>query len=291
MYQWLTNEIQSIKARRFHVFEPVAPSELDYRDGTLVLASPPTFRAFLQQFGRAALYQDAADVPKVAVYPLSAHRRVRLQSGRTFLEFGYFKAQSAYFCIEQLGSAAAGSVYNLSRRRLVVKGGRFEDHLWSADPRQTDEDFTRWLSTVCARARGEYSKAQWQRVLSGPRPFNEAELAVVEARRKFRWKVVDHTADGNLLFEVHNGSDRVLPFLSLGVRGKGGTKVEGGVWLGTAHIAPGTAAVVEQDCYRKQLAPNEVEVFDLPEPIPEKKERYWEFKALGSASDRAKTKE
>jgi hypothetical protein len=122
-------------------------------------------------------------------------------------------------------------------------------------------------------------------VLSGPRPFTAEERAIADARRKFRWRVVGHTPEGNLLFEVTNGSDRILPFLSMGVRGKGGTKLEGGVWLRTADIQPGQTAVIEKDTYRRQLAPDEVEVFDLPDPIPEKKERYWEFKALGPASD------
>ncbi len=285
MYEWLTEEIRSIQSRRFHVFEPVSSAELEYRDNRSVLPLPPSFKAFLEQFGRAKLYLDADDVPKVAVYPLSPHRRILLDPGGVFVELGYFKAQSVYFQIES--SAVGAKVFNLTALRVVEEGARFEDHAWTATPRTVADDFEIWLKTVCVRARSEYSKAGWQRVLSGPRPFTAKEQAIVDARRKFRWRVVGHTPEGNMLFEVSNGSDRVLPFLSVGVRGKGGIKLEGGVWLRTAGIQPGQTAVLEQDCYRKQLSPDEVEVFELPDPIPEKKERYWEFKAIGPAASGA----
>ena len=282
MYEWLTSELASIKARRFHLFQPVARDALEYRERDVTLPLPPSFSAFLQQFGRAALYTDSRDIPKVAVYPLEPHRRATLTTGETLIEFGFYKEQSAYFQRERLGTSEAGVVFGLEQRKLIKEGARFEEHLWSGKPRRLAGEFTEWLRAMCGRARSEYSKAAWQRVTDGPRPFTAKEAAIVEARRQFKWRVVDHTAQGNLLFEVTNGSSLVLPFLSLGARGTGGNKLDGGVWLRTAAIQPGQTVVVEQSVYRDQLAPNEVEMFDLPDPIPEKKERYWEFKALGA---------
>ena len=84
---------------------------------------------------------------------------------------------------------------------------------------------------------------------------------------------------GDLQFEVHNGSDRVLPFLSIGVRGRHG-EINGGAWLPVSSVLPGQTRVIERDCYKKWLRPENVEVFDLPDPEPEDRDRYWEFKAL-----------
>jgi hypothetical protein len=140
------------------------------------------------------------------------------------------------------------------------------------------DDFSYWLRSSCENARRSYSKRAWQEVVQGPKPFTQSELEVIEARKQFRWRVIGHTSEGNLLFEVTNGSKQTLPFLSLGVQGEGGTKLLGGVHLRVGSIAPGTTAVIEQDCYRDKLSPDQVEVFDFPDPIPEKRERYWELR-------------
>ena len=45
-------------------------------------------------------------------------------------------------------------------------------------------------------------------------------------------------------------------------------------------ISPGETSIVEHGCYKKFVAPEDVEVFDMPDPGPEDQEYYWEFKAL-----------
>ena len=52
-------------------------------------------------------------------------------------------------------------------------------------------------------------------MLCGPSPFTAEELAIVEARRQFSWRLVGVTASGEVMYEVTNGSDRRLPFLSI----------------------------------------------------------------------------
>ena len=71
-----------------------------------------------------------------------------------------------------------------------------------------------------------------------------------------------------------NFSNRRLPFLSIGVRGP---NLIGGIWLPVSKIAPGETRVVEHDGY-KCTAPENQEAFALPDPWPEDRERYWEFK-------------
>ena len=79
---------------------------------------------------------------------------------------------------------------------------------------------------------------------------------------------------------MENQSKRTIPFLSIGIQGKGGTVLVGGAWLSVGHIHPGEKIVITKDCYKGQISPDKLEAFDLPEPIPEKKERYWEFREI-----------
>ena len=76
-------------------------------------------------------------------------------------------------------------------------------------------------------------------------------------------------------------SDMTLPYLFLGVRGKlrppNGGPLNGGALSGSS-IRPGETRVIEHDCYKKVVTPEDVEVFDLPDPGPEDREQYWEFK-------------
>jgi hypothetical protein len=45
-----------------------------------------------------------------------------------------------------------------------------------------------------------------------------------------------------------------------------------------SHIGPGQKAVLHTDCYKTLISPELVEVFALPEPKPEDRCYYWEFK-------------
>jgi hypothetical protein len=133
------------------------------------------------------------------------------------------------------------------------------------------------IEARAARARRQYKRKEWAEVLRGPPPFTAEELGVVRARRRFSWRVVGVTRDGEIKYEVSNGSDRRLPFLSIGIRGKTGT-LEGGVWLPVGHIAPGHTATVVKETYRDLIDPSDVEAYPLPDPEPEERSRYWEFR-------------
>jgi hypothetical protein len=55
--------------------------------------------------------------------------------------------------------------------------------------------------------------------------------------------------------------------------------LEGGVWLPDEHIGPGQTSVVVKDTYRDLIDPSDVEAYPLPDPEPEERSRYWEFRA------------
>lgn len=112
------------------------------------------------------------------------------------------------------------------------------------------------------------------------KPFSAKQPRIVAARRKFRWRHTGFAPNGDAVFEVFNDSDMRLPYLSIGVQGRGGTKLIGGVWLDVSGIEPGCSGFVQRDCYKDQLTQEEVECFAKEDPTPETRDRYWEFDRL-----------
>jgi hypothetical protein len=113
-----------------------------------------------------------------------------------------------------------------------------------------------------------------------PKPFTERQLRIVSARHRFSWHHVGFALNGDAIFEVSNRSDMRLPYLSIGVQGRGGTKLIGGVWLDVSGIEPGRSGLVKRDCYKDKLLPEEVEFLSKEDPTPETRDRYWEFNRL-----------
>ena len=262
MFEWLDEEIAAIKTRRFHRVD--GPDSESARrtaaetDGLL----PPSYVEFARRYGRASLYR----MPRLDLYwlrVLAPPLEAQAKSGDALVEVGGYDEQSAYFDEERLSENWGGEspVFEGSRGRL----------------RKAADTFAEWLERRARAARKRYTKREWADVLRGPPPFTPEELAVVAARRLFRWRVVGVSEAGDLRYEVTNGSGRTLPFLSVGIRSRAGRLV-GGVWLSVGHIGPGETAVIEKDAYKDLVAPEDVEAYPLPDPEPEERDRYWEFR-------------
>lgn len=112
------------------------------------------------------------------------------------------------------------------------------------------------------------------------RPFSKREQGIFEARKLFHWRHTGFAENGDSIFEISNNSLMVLPYLSIGVQGKGGSKLVGGAWLNVSAVAPGETAKVAHQCYKEMLAPEEHEFFNKPDPTPETRDRYWEFEKI-----------
>lgn len=185
----------------------------------------------------------------------------------TFIQFGRTHTSLAYF-----------------KESLLVEGSETPIFEWrhSQGVRQTASNFEEWLKGKCSSARKKYKKSDWKVIKTGPLPFTEKEKIIVEARKGFRWRILGICANGDLKFEIHNGSKITLPYLSVGIRGKHRSPSQGilggGASLPVASIGPGETKTIEHDCYKKFVAPEDVEVFDKPEPGPEDREQFWEFK-------------
>jgi len=259
MYEWLEAEIAKIKTRRFHVVDGPASGDVLAVLDSAGSSIPPSYRVFVCQFGGARLYR-SAEAYLVGVR--SDWQEGRSLGGDRLRVIGHYEDARAYFKETLLASGRESPVFE-----------------WGAGGlRQVSGSFASWLEARSAAARRTFGKKRWSAVVEGPPPFSPAEEEIVAARRQFEWRVVGGTVAGPIRFEVVNGSSMTLPYLSIGVRHRGGAWV-GGVWLPVGNILPGKAAIVVHECY--PMTPRaELEPFALPDPEPEDRERYWEFRSV-----------
>jgi hypothetical protein len=260
VFEWLEQELAAIRTKRFHIVD--GPASDEFRAAVLGsrLPAPPSYVAFVLRFRNAQLYRmTELDLYWMRVF--AAPHDVESRAGEPLLYIGGYDQGCAYLKEETLRRGGEAPIFESTQ----------------AGVRKAAESFEEWLTARATRARRRYRRKEWAEVLRGPPPFTAEERAVVDARRQFTWRVVGVAPSGEVLYEVTNGSNRHLPFLSIGIRGKVGN-LEGGVWLPVDHIAPGQTAVVAKDTYRNLLDPSDVEAYPLPDPDPEERARYWEFR-------------
>lgn len=261
MFEWLDEELAEIKTPKFHLIDGPAPADLRQAIETCEIALPRSYKEFVLRYGTAKLYREGSYY-KVTVY--AGPREAETKEGDQLVNFGRTDHSLAYF-----------------KAALLVEGQESPVFEW-AEPdglRKTAKGFEAWISQKCKSARRQYDRRTWDSILKGPKPFTQEEQDIVNARKQYRWRVIGVAENGNLLFEVHNGSSMTLPYLSIGVRDKHGG-LEGGVWLPVSHVGPLQTAIVEKDCYKAYLDPRNAETFAEPDPEPEDRDRYWEFKPI-----------
>jgi len=262
MFDWLEQEIGTIKTRRFHVVEGPADAALRAAIEGSEVPLPRSYKEFVFRFGQAKLYKQL-DYYLLSVMARPAEQRT--EAGETIYCFGHFQSSHVYFKASLLRGEEESPVF-------AGRGGKLV---------QVADGFEEWLTKRCKAARRTYNKQRWAAIVAGPPPFTPEEQRIVEARRRFTWRVVGISPGRNFLIEVHNGSEMVLPFLSIGVRWQGaGGRLQGGIWLPVSHVRPGQTAVIEREVYKQMADPSGVELFPEPEPEPEDRERYWEFRAV-----------
>jgi hypothetical protein len=137
-------------------------------------------------------------------------------------------------------------------------------------------DFSTWLEESCANARRSYGKEKWEEILQGPRPFDSREKGIVEARSKIAWRDLGIDRQGFHIIEIANRGNRTLPAITLGVRSKD-SQLNGAIRLAIRNVNPGQTLVIHADCYKGLVAPEDIEIYSLPDPQPEDREYYWEF--------------
>lgn len=266
MYERLVEEIARIKTRKFHLVDGPASAELRQVIQGNAVPVPQSYKDFILRFGNAKLYYQQGIY---LIHVFASLREARSNEGDSLLHFGQTDTASAYFNVA-----------------LLVPGGESPVFEWHQNQglRKTASGFEQWMEDKCTASRNLFKKKQWTAIEKGPLPFSEQEKAIVDARKQFRWRVVGVAPSGDLRFEVYNGSTTNLSYLSVGICGemqppKSGT-LNGGVWLPVSSVSPGDTRIIEKDCYKNLIDPSAVKVFEQPDPEPEDRERYWEFRAL-----------
>jgi hypothetical protein len=252
MYDWLLNEVSSVKTPKFFVLGTGCSddelSRLERETGNL----PKDYKEFLRHFGGVRLFRD----PTASIYYLEVLARPRKAE---WVEPGVVMVASFVTDPVYLRVGQDGPVYACTWDRL----------------RKVGNSFAEWFSTSFAKAKRKFSKLEWKRIVEGPLPFTPEEARIVDAIREFHVRKVGVTETGDVIFQVSNQSNSTLPYLSIRVRGP--ENFEGGAWLPVSDIEPGQTKLVEFDCYKTLVQPQAIEIEKMPLPEPEDRLHYWEF--------------
>lgn len=219
---------------------------------------PGDYCAFVSRFGNTQLYRHSSYY-KVGVFcpPL----KVVTEQGDSLLQFGRFDHVGAYFKLDKATGELQAHVYEFQNKHL----------------KRVDDSFSDWLLRRAKAARKTFKREEWKQVVEGATPFTQDELAIVSARRQFQVELVDFDIGNRWRFKIHNASNRYLKFLSIGILHRN-QKLEGGLWIPVAHISPGSTEIVAVEGYDGFASPDDVQLKRLPDPDPEERDIYWEFK-------------
>lgn len=264
-FEWLRQECATIKSQQFHVFhkfnEPSGGGVYEV-DGKCVPVGGD-YGDFMKEFGWTDLFNGWGNLPEVVltIYPLKSYRREVLKNGKAYIGFGDKGNQHVCFDEEMILAGEPSKVYAVSKKQAT----------------EIYPGFSEWLFVAYEWAKSKYSPKQWKIVIDGAKPFSDAEVEIVEARRKYTFNLVGFADDGDALLEVANNSKMVLPFLTVGIKDSEDRILIGGTWLNVAAIRPSERAIIKADCYKDQIPPDKLVVFHKPDPIPENRDRYREF--------------
>jgi hypothetical protein len=256
MFEWLDEELAAVKTPRFHQVQGPADQRLREAINKAAVQLPRSYRQFVLRFGNAKFYRQ--DLNGYALGVLAAPREAPLPDGTRLYHIAWNDSASVY--VKSLDTGEEAPVFEYERER-ERRSGSFEE----------------WLRRSCAAARRSYGRMKWAAILRGPAPFTEEERRVIAARRAIDWAALGPDNQGNQLFRVTNTGVQTVNWLTLGVRSKDRT-LNGAVALDVSAVGPGQTATLARGCYRDLVRPEELEVFALPEPQPEDRDYYWEFR-------------
>lgn len=266
IFELIGEAIDEVRYPEFFRCEPLTAEERKRVEAIPNL--PQSYLKFLETFGRARFFRELyRDRHKLFVYPPPP--KLPFYKDSYMVGFGAVAfSMPLMFKWSELESGVEPPVYDLS----------------CGSPRRRADSFTEWLTKVWERTRKAYTKKDWARVQAGPEPFTESEHRIVQIRRGFSWRQLE-PRNGNIAVEITNGSDGKLPFYSIGVKGKY-ADFRGGFHLKVSTIEPGAKEVVEISLsggYDQSLTAETAVLCDKGEPVPERREDFWEFRgATGS---------
>lgn len=257
VFEWLDSELKRVKHTTFHKIE----GESDPGDRNL----PPSYREFIGKFGTVKLYRRSS-YWLINIY--GSPRFAESPDGTRLVNFGRTDTAIAYFAATSVSAGIEPPVIEWTHGRGL---------------RNSKLSFALWLAAKAKAARRHFTAKEWRALEISPIPFDDEELLILDARQKYSWRIVGIAPNGDIRIEVTNAGLRVLPYLSIGVharlRSRPGEPFEGGIFLPVSGVLPGETQIIEFDCYKNIVDPLDVELIKLPQPAPDERNHYWEFRA------------
>ncbi len=255
MFEWLDKEIYLVRDTVLHSLDGPASPALREAICDNSERFPEDYVNFILKYGNARLFkwQDCYLLQVFATPDL-----LECPEGLLF-RFGTDDDEDVYFFDDGVGVKMSEAVYTHSDEGL----------------REVAPSFVNWLKQGYQSTLNQFSEEELTRLRRDAK-FSPEDLAVISARRKFRWRVEGRTAEGKIQIRIMNDSERMLPFYTIGVKSKD-SDFTGAVWVPVDGIRPGDDRLLAVDCYSELLSPTEVTLFDMPEPTPPERDSYWEF--------------
>jgi hypothetical protein len=263
MYTWLSKEIQTVKTPQFHLIQV---TELEGVNNPIDWSLLPlSYTTYIDQFGRSKLYRSGNGyLIEILATP---YRELELD-GHVYVRFGIVGFTTmACFRLDQLSTGIEAPVYELE----------YWDSEYEVE--QTFPGFDVWLVHNSNAVKENMDEGDWDRLIKGPSAFNDKEKIIVNERKNFKFSLVGFTNTGDANILVQNQSQLTLPYLTIGVKWKDTNHSIQKIWLPTDGLQPGESRVVSHEVYKKFIPRESIELRILPDPQPEDREVYWEFKS------------
>jgi hypothetical protein len=185
-------------------------------------------------------------------------------NGKLYARFGATAIFThTYFKVDDLSKGVEAAVYELE----------YWDGEYEIEKRYSS--FYEWLLDNYEIVKQNMSEAQWGEILNGPAPFTKSELHIIEARKEFSYSLLGFTEAGDARIFVENKSQTLLPYLTIGVA----EQPLQTYWLPVDDLKPGESKILTVDLYKKFIPRDRIKLFELPDPEPEDRNIFWEFKA------------
>lgn len=250
MFEWLTEELNSIQTPGFHVIaEGSTQHEEAAENSKLDLAND--YNQFVIRYGNSHFFRQARGgyAFGVLAFPPGITER-----GSVY-QVGYDDDEPIHM---HCGSQA---VFGRSQEKAIA------------------DSFGSWLEETYRRIKTQYSPHEWRSIEEGPRAFDRRELAAMDARDKFKWQEVGLDESGDRLIEITNGSDICIPCFTVDVKSSNG-RLNGAVIVDVHGLNPGETQTFAIGCYKKFHAPSDLMLHNLPKPRPEDRDFIAELKRL-----------
>lgn len=262
MYTWLEQELNNIKQPDFHQtgIDELVESSVMLKGYNF----PYSYTKFHEVFSGVRLFRKRGHY-RIIVF---AQPKVVMLDQKKVVYIGFTEiGEHAYFRGEDLLSKDNKNVYVYEKDHDFIDEGLENSTLTFAD----------WLKARYDAERSSHSATEWNAITDGTIDFNDKEKKIIEARKHFHWEVIGRSDDGNFIFKITNLSSITLPYISIGMRSRD-RSLNSKLWIPVSDLEPSCTKIIEKEVYGASINPNLLEVYELPEPNPLDKEKYWEFR-------------